>query len=271
MRKLVSFAFFAALTGCVSTQAPETPRQSSLTLFDATRQRSILVELYLPARSAPCTSSHPCPAAIISAGYGISNKNYAFISSALSELGYLAVAIQHELPSDPPLVTSGDLFAGRTPNWQRGADNLRFVRESMRRSHPDFDWQAPVLIGHSNGGDISAWLVQEPPMFAGIVVTLDNRRVPLPRGSEYSPRMLSIRASDYQADAGVLPTDKELESSGSCVVKINGARHNDMQDGGPTDLKNTIARYIVTFLHGGTCRELARTDSYKPYPIRWAV
>lgn len=271
MRKLVSFAFFAALTGGVSAQVPESPRQSSLTLFDAARRRPIPVELYLPTRADHCTPSHPCPAAIISAGYGISNKNYAFISSALSELGYLVVAVQHELPSDPSLATSGDLFAGRTPNWQRGADNLRFVRDSMRRSHPDFDWEDPVLIGHSNGGDISAWLVQESPMFAGSVVTLDNRRVPLPRGSGYSSRVLSIRASDFQADAGVLPTDKELESSGSCVVKIDGARHNDMQDGGPADLKNTIARYVVTFLDGGTCKELARTDSYKPYPIRWPV
>ena len=265
MRKLVSYALFAALTGCVSTQASESLLQSSLTLFDAARQRPIPVELYFPTRAVRCSSSHPCPVAIISAGYGISNKSYTFISSALSELGYLAVAVQHELPSDPPLATSGDLFAGRTPNWQRGAENLRFVRKSLRRSHPNFDWEDPVLIGHSNGGDISAWLAQESPMFAGSVVTLDNRRVPLPRGS--SPRVLSIRGSDFQADAGVLPTDEELESSGSCVVKINDARHNDMQDGGPIDLKNTIARHIVIFLDGGVCKTVAHADPFKPYPI----
>jgi hypothetical protein len=143
---------------------------------------------------------------------------------------------------------------------------LRFVRKSLRRSHPNFDWEDPVLIGHSNGGDISAWLAQESPMFAGSVVTLDNRRVPLPRGS--SPRVLSIRGSDFQADAGVLPTDEELESSGSCVVKINDARHNDMQDDGPIDLKNAIARYLVTFLDGGTCKAMAHTDAFNPYPFR---
>ena len=252
MRKLVSFAFIGALAGCVSTQPPESSRQSTLTLFDAARQRPIPVELYLPARAPGCTSLHPCPVAIISAGYGIDNKSYSFISSALNRLGYLAVAVQHELSSDPPLATHGDLFTGRTPNWQRGAENLRFVRTSMRLSHPGFNWEHPVLIGHSNGGDISAWLVRETPTFAGSVVTLDNRRVPLPRG--YSPRVLSIRASDFQADVGVLPTDEELDSTGSCVVRIPNARHNDMQDGGPVVLKHTISRYIVNFLGGGTCK-----------------
>lgn len=259
MRKRVPFTFFAALAGCVSTQTADGPRQSSIALFDAARQRPIPVELYLPARTPRCTSAHPCPVAIISAGYGISNKSYAFISSALNELGYLAVAVQHELPSDPPLATGGNLFAGRTPNWQRGAENLRFVRNSMRRSHPGFDWEHPVLIGHSNGGDISAWLLRESPMFAGSVVTLDNRRVPLPRGS--SPRVLSIRASDFQADAGVLPTDEELKSSGSCVVTVNDARHNDMHDGGPADLKSTISGYIVNFLDGGTCKAVVPDNS----------
>lgn len=251
MIRIFFFVFFTALAGCTSTQVLDNPPPPSLTLFDAARQRPIPVELYLPTQASRCTSVHPCPVALISAGYGISNKSYTFISSMLNELGYLVVAIQHELPSDPPLATDGDLFAGRTPNWQRGAENLRFVLGSMRRSLQNFNWEHPVLIGHSNGGDISAWFVRESPMFIGSVITLDNRRVPLPRGS--SPRVLSIRANDFQADAGVLPTDEELKLSGSCVVKIDSARHNDMQDGGPANLKNTIARYIVNFLNGGSC------------------
>jgi len=253
MRKLVFLAICTVLASCASTKFPESPHQSSLRLFDASRQRPVPVDLYGPIGASRCTSTHPCPVAIISSGYGISSKGYTFISSALSELGYLAVAVQHELPSDTPLATQGNLFAGRTPNWQRGAENLRFVRNAMRRSHPGFDWAHPVLIGHSNGGDISSWLVRESPMFASSVITLDNRRVPLPRGAS-SPRVLSIRASDFQADAGVLPTAEELMASNSCVVKISHARHNDMHDGGPTDLKSTIVGYMVHFLGGGTCK-----------------
>jgi|GEM_PF-468015 len=261
MPKLVYLVLFAALSGCISAQITDSPRQSSLSIFDAARQREIPVELYFPDHATRCTSAHPCPVALISAGYGISNKRYAFISSALRERGYLAVAVQHELPSDPPLATDGDLYTGRMPNWQRGAENLRFVRQFMRRSHPGFNWAQPILIGHSNGGDISAWLVHESPVFAGSLVTLDNRRVPLPRRS--SPRVLSIRASDFQADAGVLPTDAERKSSGSCVVTIKNARHNDMQDGGPIDLKNTIAGYVVAFINGGTCKSMVRNHSFK--------
>lgn len=261
MRTLVFFVFLSALTGCVTMQSREHPRQSSLILFDVSRQRPIQVEIYLPARASRCTSAHPCPVALISAGYGISHKSYAFIASSLNQLGCLAVAVQQELPSDPPLATDVDLFAARTPNWQRGAENLRFVLKSMRESHPGFNWRQPVLIGHSNGGDISAWLVRESPMFAGILVTLDNRRVPLPRAS--STRVLSIRASDFQADAGVLPTGEELKASGACIVKISDARHNDMHDGGPIGLKHTITRYIVKFLDSGICNAALPIDSQK--------
>lgn len=260
MRKLVFLAICTA--GCASTQMPESPHQSSLALYDTARQRSVPVELVMPIRASRCTSTDPCPVAIISSGYGISSTGYTFISSALGELGYLAVAVQHELASDPPLATQGNLFAGRTPNWQRGAENLRFVRNVMRRSHPAFDWEKPVLVGHSNGGDISAWLARESPMFASSLITLDSRRVPLPRGPS-SPRVLSIRASDFQPDAGVLPSAEELEASESCVVKISNARHNDMHDGGPAELRNTIVDYMVNFLGKGICknggrRELAR-------------
>ena len=76
--------------------------------------------------------------------------------------------------------------------------------------------------------------------------------VPLPRGAS-SPRALSVRASDFAADPGVLPTADELAAAGGCVVTIRGARHNDMHDGGPAALRNAIAAHIVRFLEHGTC------------------
>lgn len=262
MRRTVSLVACLFLGSCASVRSPADPPHSSAVLFDAARQRPVPVQLHMPSDASRCTPVRRCPVAVISSGYGISSSSYSFISSALTGLGYLAVAVQHELPSDPPLATHGDLFAGRTPAWQRGAENLRFVLDAMRRSHPGFDWERPVLIGHSNGGDISAWLVHESPLFAGTLVTLDSRRVPLPRGAS-APRVLSIRASDFPADAGVLPSAEELEISGGCVVEIAGARHNEMHDGGPGWLKAAIVDGIVRFLEaeraapdhdrGGSC------------------
>jgi hypothetical protein len=44
--------------------------------------------------------------------------------------------------------------------------------------------------------------------------------------------VLSIRASDTEADPGVLPTAEEQQEFGACIVRIAGSRHNDMYDGG---------------------------------------
>jgi len=239
------------LFGCATASGQTSKHQESLMLIDTARQRPVPIELYFPTDTGHCTSKHPCPVAFISAGYGVSHKNYSFVASSLNRLGYLAVSVQHELPSDPPLSKTGDLVTVRTPAWKRGAENLRFVRESLSRSHPQYDWEHLVLIGSSMGGDISSWLARESPSFAAVLITLDHRRVPLPRGT--SPRALSIRASDFEADAGVLPTAEEQRQSGTCIVKIDGARHNDMHDGGSAELKDRISSFIARFLRDGSC------------------
>jgi len=248
---LIALACLMGLAGCSAAPVVHAARQSSVVLFDGGRQRPIAVEVYAPREAERCTSTHACPVALLSAGYGISHKSYSFIASALSDIGYLVVAVEQELPSDPALATEGDLFVARTPNWRRGAANLRFVARSMRDARPQFDWQHPVLIGHSNGGDIAAWLVRESPDFAAALVTLDNRRVPLPRSA--APRVLSVRASDFPADTGVLPADEELRRYGTCIVSLRGARHDDMHDGGPIALREAITNAVVAFLRDGAC------------------
>jgi len=251
LHKVSVLALLTSLVGCVSTVGAKPADQFSLKLIDQERQRPIPVKLYFPQKPNSCTSASPCPVAIISAGYGVSHKNYSFIALLLRDRGYLAVTVQHELPTDPPLATTGDLFALRTPNWQRGAENLRFVRNTLEHTYSGFKWQHPVLIGHSNGGDISAWMARAYPSFASVVVTLDSRRVTLPRG--ISPRVLTIRASDFQADVGVLPNITEQIKFASCIVTIPGAKHNDMHDDGSSELKGKIADAIVAFLEENTC------------------
>jgi hypothetical protein len=42
--------------------------------------------------------------------------------------GYLAVSIQHDLPTDAPIVTKvGEPYVGRLPQYQRGVANIRFA------------------------------------------------------------------------------------------------------------------------------------------------
>lgn len=238
------------LFGCASP-IPRSISETSLMLYDGTRQRSIPVEVYYPASAHHCLTARACRVAFLSPGYGGSHKAYTFIAHALNRLGYLVVGIQHQLPSDPPLATEGNLFERRSPVWEQGAANLRFVHGELIRSYPEFDWKHVVLIGHSNGGDIAAWMLREPPTWAAALVTLDHRRVPLPRDS--ARRMLSIRAGDLAADTGVLPSPEEQRDSGACIVTLAQARHNDMHDEGSVRLKQDIARIVVSFLQDDSC------------------
>ena len=85
------------------------------------------------------------------------------------------------------------------------------------------------------------------------IITLDHRRVPLPRAKHVD--VLSIRGSDFPADIGVLPSEKENIIFGSCIIKIQKARHNDMSDYGPIWLKEKIATLVTNYLSTSACTE----------------
>ena len=250
MRSFLFTCVLATLPGCACVVVPATG-QSHRVLYDASRERSVPVELYFPANAKRCSTTHPCATALLSPGYGLSASDYSFIATTLTRRGYLVAAVQHQLPTDPPLPIGADIFKLRSPSWKQGADNLRLVHEKLRQLYPRFDWQHVTLVGHSNGGDISAWLLRQPTPWVSALVTLDNRRVPLPQDS--SVRILSIRGSDFSADPGVLPPRNHPRGSDICIVQLEDARHNDMQDGGPVELKREIARLIAAFSQRGAC------------------
>lgn len=240
-----------ALLAHASATAATLPDPQSLDLYDGARDRPVAVELRFPAGHDACMPTRPCPVVFISPGYGLSHTAYSFIAEALAGRGTLAVSIQHELPSDPALATGGDPMTVRMPMWRRGADNLRFVKAALMQRYPGYAWADLQLIGHSNGGDISALALRQSPGLATTLVTLDSRRYPLPR--EASIRLLSIRGSDFEADPGVLPGAQEQAASGACIVEIADSRHNDMHDGGPDWLRTRITALIGRFLHARRC------------------
>ncbi|MCE9678738.1 alpha/beta hydrolase [Shewanella sp. AS1] len=236
---------FILLAVCTKLQAE--------TLFDEARDRSIPIEITQPS-GHNCSAAKPCPVAFVSAGYGMAHTQYGFMTATLSRLGYLVIAIGHELPQDPPLAVSGDLFVNRSENWQRGAQTLAFVQQNLSSTYPNFDFNHLLLVGHSNGGDISVWLAAEGVDYVKQIITLDNRRVPLPRDSQI--KVLSIRAGDFPADNGVLPTQKEREDFPICVVTLNDARHNDMSDLGPAWLRSKISQLVESFINEPECEAL---------------
>lgn len=253
---------FAALLGCASAHEATQSRSESLDLIDRARGRRVPVQVYRPPQRSACTRAKPCPVALLSPGYGVPHTSYSFLADALTEAGSLVIAIQHDLPSDPPLSTTGDLVTARTPIWKRGAENLRYVRRTLSQKYPAFDWPNLTLIGHSNGGDLSALALRDDPGFARTLVTLDNRRSPLPRDPRI--KVLSIRGSDFKADPGVLPSPEERKASGICIAEIAGSRHDDMRDGGPAELKARIAALVVGFLQNGRCDAWLTASLYHP-------
>ncbi|GAB2935131.1 alpha/beta hydrolase [Rheinheimera gaetbuli] len=215
---------------------------------DPERQRDIPIQVSLPTDVSLCSAENQCPVALLSSGYGVAYDKYSFISDTLNKAGYLVVAIQHELPGDPALAATGHLYTERSENWQRGATTLKFIRRQLKPEFSGYDFNNLTLVGHSNGGDISSLLLNEGVDFTNKLITLDHRRVPLPRAG--SPFILSIRGSDYPADEGVLYTEQEKTMLNACIVQIANSKHNDMTDFGPGWLKDVIANTLLSFISG---------------------
>ena len=188
------------------------------------------------------------PVAILNHGNTVKFSEYSFLANVFAARGYLAVSIQHDLPTDAPMVTKvGELYVGRLPQYQRGVANIRFAVEEMKKVQPNADYDHLTIVGHSNGGDISVYFAKMYPDQIKKVVTLDNLRVPFMTDGRF--KILSFRSKDpqFKTDPGVIPSKGVREKSGITVVQT-GYQHTDMSDRGPDDVKSTIQGMLDKFL-----------------------
>ena len=227
------------------TTAPAVHRDT-LTLVDTTRGRTIPIAIWTKT-GASLDDQLPV---LLSHGY---NENlpgtylhYSYLAEFLAEHGCFVVSIQHELQGDGPLEMNGNLRELRMPNWERGAKNILFVLDQLKRVHPELGFSHTTLIGHSNGGDMSVLFAQQHPELVENLITLDNRRLPLPRSK--TPRVLSLRSNDAPADEGVLPTREEELRFGIKVVRMDNTRHNEMSDRANADQREAIRWLVFAFL-----------------------
>ena len=255
LSSLVTFlsAILPTTLNATSSNETLTLEHHTQIIHDEARHRDIPVTLYFP-NTNNCNKNAPCKVAIFGAGYGMANTDYTFLAKQLNQQGVLMVSIAHELANDPPLSREQPFVKTRNENWQRGAQTVLFVRQALKSQYSEYNFDAVTLMGHSNGGDISALLANQGHSFIDAVITYDHRRVPLPRTKDI--KILSVRASDYPADDKVLPTQAEQLQFNSCVVSIANARHNDMADHGPQWLKQQMSLVTAEFLHGKSCKEL---------------
>src|ERR1017187_3997186 len=60
------------------------------------------------------------PVAVLNHGNTVKFTEYSFLANVFAMRGYIAISIQHDLPTDPPMVTKvGELYVGRQPQYLR--------------------------------------------------------------------------------------------------------------------------------------------------------
>jgi pimeloyl-ACP methyl ester carboxylesterase len=188
------------------------------------------------------------PVAILNHGNTVKFTEYSFLANVFAARGYLAVSIQHDLPTDPPMVTKvGELYVGRLPQYQRDIANIKFAIEEMQKVQANADYEHLTMVGHSMGADVSLYYAKLYPDHIKKVVTLDNLRVPFMTDGKF--KILSFRSKDpvFKTDPGVIPAADVCEKAGITIVRT-GFQHNDMRDTGPDEAKASIEDMLDKFL-----------------------
>src|SRR6476659_5522135 len=87
------------------------------------------------------------PVAIINHGNTVKHTEYSFLANVFAFRGYLVVSPQHDLPTDPPMVTKvGEIYVGRLPQILRGVANIQFAIEEMRKVQPHADYARVTMV-----------------------------------------------------------------------------------------------------------------------------
>lgn len=243
-------------------------KHETITFYDASRDnRPVPVQIAvrrdkeMQANAGMIT----LPVAVINHGNTVKNTEYGFLANIFAARGYMVLSPQHDLPTDPPMVTKpGELYVGRLPQILRGVANIHFAVREMKKVQPNADYDKVTMVGHSMGGDITMYFAKQYPDEVKKVVTLDNLRVPFVTAGKF--KILSFRSHDpqFKTDAGVIPTDEECEKAGIEVVKTE-FQHNDMRDTGPDVAKSSIQGMLDKFL-SETDSEVGPVDTHSSPP-----
>lgn len=241
-------------------------RHETYSWLDNSRNREVVVALAVrrDAEMKALAGIQKLPVAIVSHGNTVRNTEYSFIANLLAARGYLVASIQHDLPSDVPLMTKpGSLYVGRLAVYERGLKNIFFALDGLKKVEPDADYEHLTLVGHSNGGDISMFFAQQHPEMVRRVVTLDNLRVPFVTSG--AARILSFRSNDprFKTDPGVLPDPEIAKEAGIDIVPTD-FQHTDMSDRGPEEVKEKIQSTLDNFLSKEESSDLAPVVPRKP-------
>ena len=160
---LVAVAYFTASKWAI--------RHETLALNDPARDnRPVVVDIAVRRdKEMQATADMiTLPVAILNHGNTVRFTEYSFLTNYFAMRGYLAISIQHDLPTDAPMVTKlGELYVGRQPQYLRGIANIKFAVEEMKKVQPSADYDRLTVVGHSAGririvGNTTRTVIDEP-------------------------------------------------------------------------------------------------------------
>lgn len=240
---LVAAAYFTASKWAI--------RHETITFYDPARDnRPVAVDIAVRRDKEMQANADmiTLPVAILNHGNTVKFTEYSFLANVFAARGYLAVSIQHDLPTDPPMVTKvGELYVGRLPQYKRDIANIRFAIEQMKSVQPNADYDHLTMVGHSMGADVALYFAKLYPEKIARVVTLDNLRVPFMTDGKF--KILSFRSKDpvFKTDPGVVPDGQICAKAGITIVRTS-FQHTEMSDRGPEDVKESIENAVDKFL-----------------------
>ncbi len=226
-------------------------RHETITFYDAERNnRPVAVDIAVrrDKEAQADAGLFKLPVAVLNHGNTVKFTEYSFLANVFAARGYLVISIQHDLPTDAPMVTEvGELYVGRLKQIERGVANIKFAVAQTQKVQPNADYDHLTVVGHSMGGDITMYFAKQYPDRVRNVVTLDNLRVPFVTGGKF--KILSFRSKDpvFKTDPGVIPSADECDKDGITVVNTD-FRHNDMRDTGSELAKTSIQGMLDKFL-----------------------
>ena len=214
---------------------------TELQLLDSSRNRKVPAVVYSLKAPRYLKSSD---VVIFSPGngVGIDYKSYAYLTDHLARKGNLVVSVQHTLPSDISGQTADEFTVTRSPNWETGVTNIEYLIKQLPVLYPHLKIKSITLIGHSNGGDISMLFASQFPDKLSKVISLDNRRIPIPVIKR--PIICSIRSSEEVPHEDLLPSKEAIVENNMRIIYLKGIKHKDMDETGTQPQHDKILKAV---------------------------
>ena len=228
---------------------------------DNDRSRNIPVRIYYPDATSPVKTM------IFNPGYQgqeeftkpdfvYAHLEHTWLANYFVNKNYTFITIQHDTAGDSDGLETINLddiqHYAREHLFKRGVLNISFVLDQLKTELPEVNLDNFIIGGHSNGGDIAKYFVNEYSDYCNDIILFDARRCFL--RPQKPIKLLMFEADDTSTDTKVIPDPENIPNSARSmidwlIVKPKNAVHASYMDPYITeDLKQKVYKYLDIFL-----------------------